>query len=95
MALALCVPTRLWLGGVVSKNRDKHLAKALAHKVKACAAWGALLMVTDGFVAYKEAFVTAFRSPLRTGQVGRPFLLRWPHFVLAQTVKWQEAGRTL
>lgn len=95
MAMALCVSTRLWLGGVVSKSRDKHLAKALAHKVKACAALGALLIVTDGWIAYKDAFVKAFRSPIYTGQPGRPFLLHGPHFVLAQTVKWQQAGRTL
>jgi transposase-like protein len=92
MAMALCVSTRLWLGGVVQKSRDKGLAKALAHKVKACAALGALLIVTDGWVAYKEAFVKAFRTPLHTGEPGRPFLVHWPHFVLAQTVKWQEAG---
>jgi transposase-like protein/IS1 family transposase len=95
MAMAVCVSTRLWLGGVVQKSRDKGLAKALAHKVKACAALEALLIVTDGWIAYKDAFVKAFRSPIHTGQPGRPFLLHWPAFVLAQTVKWQEAGRTL
>lgn len=95
MAMALCVSSRLWLGGVVSKSRDKHLAKRLAHTVKACAAWGALLIVTDGWIAYKDAFVKAFRTPIRTGQVGRPFLLPWSAFVLAQTVKWKEGGRTL
>jgi hypothetical protein len=29
MALALCVTTRLWLGGVVSSTRDKTMARAL------------------------------------------------------------------
>lgn len=95
MAMALCVCTRLWLGGVVSHRRDKSLAKALAQKVKACAQRGALLITTDGWGAYREAFAHAFRSPLHTGKPGRPLLLPWPQFVLAQTVKWQEAGRTL
>ena len=95
MAMAICVPTRLWLGGVVQKSRDKHLAKRVAHKVKACAVWGALLVVTDGWIAYKDAFIKAFRTPIYTGEPGRPALLHWSQFVLAQTVKWQEAGRTL
>ena len=95
MALALCTTTRLWLGGVVQKSRDKGLAKALAQKVRACARRGALLVTTDGWSAYREAFVLAFRSPIHTGKPGRPALLRWPDFVLAQTVKWQEGGRTL
>jgi transposase-like protein len=95
MALALCVPTRLWLGGIIAAQRDKPLAQALAKQVRACARRGALLVVTDGWVAYREAFVQAFRSPIYTGKPGRPALLRWPDFVLAQTVKWQERGRTL
>lgn len=95
MAMAVCASTRLWLGGVVSKSRDKGLAKALAHKVKACCAPRALLIVTDGWVAYREAFQKAFRTPLYTGEPGRPALLPWAHLVLAQTVKWTQAGRTL
>lgn len=95
LALALCATTRLWLGGVVSAHRDKHLARALAQKVKACVRQAALLVVTDGWSAYKDAFVKAFRVPQPTGKRGQPRLLAWPHFVLAQTVKWQQAGRTL
>ncbi len=47
MARAICVPTRLWLGGVVRQNRDKHLARALALKVKACAAFAPLLLMSE------------------------------------------------
>ena len=54
-----------------------------------------MLITTDGWVAYQEAFVKAFRSPIHTGKPGRPFLLPWPDFVLAQSVKWQERGRTI
>ena len=95
LAMALCVPTRLWLGAVVSQNRDKHLGRALAKIVEACCQWGPLLVVTDGWIAYKDAFAKAFRTPLHTGEPGRPELVSWPDFVLVQTVKWQEAGRTL
>lgn len=95
MALALCACSRLWLGGVVSQHRDKPLARALARLVKACAPCRALLVVTDGWPAYAEAFTQAFRFQKRTGKRGQPPLLPWPGFVLAQTVKWQQAGRTL
>ena len=43
MAMALCVPSRLWLGGVTSFNRDRKLIRNLAAKVGSCAAFGALL----------------------------------------------------
>lgn len=95
MALALCGSTRLWLGGVVSAHRDKHLARALANQVRACCQEGALLVVTDGWRAYRDAFVKAFRTPVSTGQPGRPRLVCWKDFVLVQTLKWQEAGRCL
>lgn len=95
MAMAMCATTRLWLGGVVSEHRDRHLGRALAQIVKACGRLGALLVVTDGWPAYQEAFVKTFRWARRTGQRGQPRLRPWPDFVLAQTVKWQQAGRTL
>ena len=37
LALARCATTRLWLGGVASVHRDKHLARSVAQQVKACA----------------------------------------------------------
>ena len=95
MAMALCATTRLWLGGVISPKRDKSLARKIADKVKSCCRFGSILVVTDGWGAYKEAFAQAFRSPLRTGKRGAPRLIAWSGFVLAQTVKWTEAGRVL
>jgi transposase-like protein/IS1 family transposase len=95
LAMAVCASSRLWLGAVVSQNRDKFLARALAKIVSACCRFGALLVVTDGWIAYQEAFAKAFRTPVYTGEPGRPGLLAWPDFVLVQTVKWQVAGRTL
>lgn len=103
VAMAMCATTRLWLGAVVSPHRDKHLARSLARKIYAClaqhvhkgVAQAALLVVTDGWTAYHDAFVKTFRTAQSTGKRGRPRLLVWPHFVLGQTVKWQAAGRTL
>jgi transposase-like protein/IS1 family transposase len=95
MAMAMCATSRLWLGGVLSCHRDKHLARAVAGLIKACAHFGALLVVCDGWSAYAEAFQKAFRFAKRTGKRGQPPLLPWPNFVLAQTVKWTLAGRTL
>ena len=54
MAMAVWVSTRLWLGGVISEQRDHHLITALVEKVRACASalGGAILFCTDGFRAY-------------------------------------------
>lgn len=95
LAMAICSTTRLWLGGVVSPKRDKHLARKIAQKVKSCCHLGSVLVITDGWTAYREAFLRAFRSPLRLGKRGAPRLIAWSGFVLAQTVKWTEAGRVL
>ena len=36
MALAMDVTTRLWMAGVVSQQRDRHLADRLFQQVRAC-----------------------------------------------------------
>ena len=51
MAMAVWVRTRLWLGGVLSPRRGRSLIGALAGKVKACARFAPLLLVSDGFSA--------------------------------------------
>lgn len=48
MALAIWVPTRLWIGGVVSPKRDLDLIQALADKVKKIALCRPLLLAVDG-----------------------------------------------
>ena len=58
MAMAMQVPTRLWLGGVLSVRRDQTLIDRLAQKVKACAAFGPLLLATDGLTSYVKAWKT-------------------------------------
>lgn len=95
MAMAICVPTRLWLGGVVRATRDKHLVRALARMVHACACLGPLLLVTDGLKSYVDAWQKAFRTPVYTGKRGHPRLLAWPGVVIGQMVKRYDKGRVL
>jgi transposase-like protein len=84
---AICVSTRLWLGGVVSPHRSKEAASELAALVRRAALPGPLLVVVDGFAGYVAAFTRAFRVPLCTGRVGRPRLLGSTSLVLVQHVK--------
>ncbi|HET7038737.1 MAG TPA: hypothetical protein VFH97_02555 [Gemmatimonadales bacterium] len=87
MALALAVPTRLWLGGAISRSRDLPLITRLVQRVRACAATPAILVCVDGLASYVTAFVKAFRQPIRTGRRGRPRLVLPDGFQFAQVVK--------
>ena len=87
MAMALQVSTRLWLGGVLSPHRDGELITALVQKVKACALCRPLLFCVDGLSAYVGALLSVFRTPVRTGEAGRPHLRPWDNLCLAQVIK--------
>jgi len=87
MALALAVPSRLWLGGVISRHRDLPLITRLVQRVLACAATRAILVCVDGLASYVTAFPQLFRAPIRTGRRGRPRLVLPDGFQLAQVVK--------
>lgn len=93
LAMAIAVPTRLWLGGVVSAQRDGKLIFALARMVHACARPGPLLVVMDGLAAYVTAFRRALREPWRTGEPHRPCLIPWEGRVLGQVIKKKAAGK--
>ena len=95
MAMAICVPSRLWLGGVLSPHRDTALVARLVSKVHACALPAPLLLMSDGLSSYKKAWQKAFRTPVLTGKAGRPRLLGWPHVVIGQVVKQYEHGRVI
>lgn len=93
IALALALPSRLWLGGVVSSRRDGALIRLLLLRVRACAATAAFLLCVDGFAAYVSAAWAVFRVPERTGRRGRPRFV-WPEgFLLAQVVKSHQGRR--
>src|SRR3954467_10701799 len=68
MALALAVPTRLWLGGVISRHRDLPLITRLVQRVRACAVTPAILVCVDCLASYVTAFLQVVREPIRTGR---------------------------
>jgi transposase-like protein len=86
MAMAIQVQTRLWLGGVVSQHRDRHLMRALMQRVRRCALCRPLLFCVDGCRAYIDAIRKAFQEPI-PGQIGRPRLRAWDGIFIAQVVK--------
>jgi hypothetical protein len=87
MALALAVPSRLWLGGVISQHRDLPLITRLVRRVRACAVTPAILVCVDGLASYVTAFLKVFRQPVYTGRPGRPRLVLSAGFQFAQVVK--------
>ena len=94
MAMALMVSTRLWLGGVVSAQRDLDLIQALANQVRRMARCRPLLLAVDGLASYVTAFQRAFRSPLpRRGVGGQAQLIAWPDIAIVQVVKHKVAGQ--
>ena len=95
VAMAVCVPSRLWLGAETSPRRDKALARSLLERVKAAALPGPILFVTDGWSAYKTEAMRAFRSPVRAAESGRARLVAWTGRVLGQVVKRREKKRVV
>ncbi len=87
MALALAVPSRLWLGGVISARRDMPLIAALVAHVRAAAARLDFLVCVDGLSSYVRAFPQGLRMPLRRGRRGRPRLLVPAGLLLGQVIK--------
>jgi transposase-like protein len=87
MAMALAVPSRLWLGGVISPHRDLRLITTLVQLIRSCAHSLALLVCVDGLPSYVTAFLRVFRHPVRTGRRGRPRLVLEQGLLLGQVVK--------
>jgi transposase-like protein len=93
MALAMAVPSRLWLGGV-SPKRDLALITAVVRMVRSAARSLAIFVCIDGLASYVTAFAGVFRDPVRTGRRGRPRLRAAAGQLLGQVVK-HRAGRPL
>ena len=94
MALAMAVPTRLWLGGVVSPKRDMELIQSMVDKVRAIALCRPLLLAADGLAIYVTAFRLAFRSkvPHWGSEIGRCKMVSWPDIAIVQVVKQRAEG---
>lgn len=92
MAMGIMVQTRLWLAGVISKNRDMGLISELMRKIRSCAKTGEILICVDGLVSYIRASYRAFRDKEKDdGQATRKFKV-WPGLMIAQVVK-QYSGK--
>ena len=88
MALAMMVSTRLWLGGVISPQRDKALLQSLADKVCQMALCRSLLLAVDGLPGYIKAFGRSFRSKIpRLGRPGRCQWHAWSEVAIVQVIK--------
>ena len=89
MAMAMVVPTRLWVAGAVSKTRDSHLIDRLMFQFrKCCQSLCPLLICTDGFAAYPKSILRAFREKVkRTPGRGRCCLEVWPDLQIGTVIK--------
>src|SRR3954452_24230762 len=94
MAMAMAVPSRLWLGGAVSARRDLILITTVVPMVRRAARSLAFLVCVDGLASYVTAFARVFRDPVRTGCAGRPRLVATAGLLLGQVIK-HHAGRRL
>lgn len=89
LGLTMRVGSRLWLGGVVSASRNRGLAERMMAMVRRCIRSDcALLVMTDGWSAYPNAIVRAFRNKVpRQGERGRCHLQVWENLGIACLIK--------
>jgi len=93
MALAMQVTSRLWLGGAVSRCRDKELIDAVVGQIRGWALCRPILLAVDGLSSYVGAFQRHFRSKLpRNGRKGRAKLRPWDNVAIVQVVKKRTAA---
>lgn len=95
LAMAIAVPSRLWLGGVVSGSRDRALLTRLVALVRACALSLAILVCVDGLAGYVAAFRNGLRTPEHTGKPGRPKLLPEQGLQIGQVIKQYRQRRVV
>ena len=93
MAMAMAVPSRLWLGGVLSRHRDGQLITTLVQMVRSCVKSLAILVCVDGLASYVTAFLRVFRHKV-FGRCGRPRLVVEPGLLIGQVIK-RYSGRRL
>jgi hypothetical protein len=86
MAMALAMPSRLWLGGVFGPQRDLVMIASLVQMVRRCARTLAMLVCVDPLARYVTACLCVLRQPVRTGRHGRPRLVLKPGLLLGQGI---------
>jgi hypothetical protein len=87
VAMAIAVGSRLWLGAVCRRHRDKHLARQIITCVYNWSKRLPLVISFDGWSAYPKACRILFREPRYTGKPGAPRLIPWAQLTLVQVVK--------
>ena len=87
MGLTMMVPTRLWLGGVISQQRDKQMIASLVDTIRQVALCRRLLIAVDGLPHYMKAIRRAFRTPDQQGQRCRPKLIAWRGVFIGRVIK--------
>ena len=95
MGLAMMVPTRLWMAGLVSKTRDSNFTDKLLQKVRnCCIALSALLICVDGLKSYPKSITKAFREKVKNkpGR-GAPRKEVWPDLHIGVVIKRMEKRR--
>lgn len=87
VAMAITVGSRLWLGAVCRRKRDKRLAQQIITCVYNWAQQLPLVISFDGWSAYPKACRKLFREAHYTGKPGAPRLIPWSQLTLVQVVK--------
>jgi transposase-like protein len=87
MGMAIAVPFRLWLGGVLGEERDRRFLRAVIRLIRTAARHPRLLICVDGLQGYVTAARFVFRRPVPTGKPGRPRLEAEKGWTLGQVVK--------
>ena len=88
IATGMSVFSRLIVGAEVSFHRNSELVSQVVEQVHAATKpHTALLWATDGYSAWKSAILKRFRTPVHTGQRGRPRLVVWSKLHVVQVVK--------
>ena len=93
MALAMAVPSRLGLGGVVGARRDGRLITAVVRMVRRAAKTYSFPACVDGLASYVTASAQVFRDPVRTGRRGRPRLVAVGESLLGRVIKSRSGHR--
>jgi hypothetical protein len=74
IAIAMAVPSRLWLRGVISPHGGLPLLTRLVQLVRSYGRSLAILVCVDGLASSVTAVLRVFRHPVGTGRRRRP---RW------------------